>query len=133
MSSVVATILVYTINSISTSRSFRASNTVAHTTIPDRNRGNTRINKSKTQHHYHRCHISLPSLSSLSSLLCLFFTISIQTFETDFSTEPKLIETYDIIRTHTKAAIIMTSILTNTNVTPKWMRPKRQNVHQSDH
>jgi len=136
MSPAVATILVYSINSISTSQSFSASKTLTHTTILDRNCGNTCINKSKSQHHHHRCHISLPSLPSLSSLLSLFFTISTQTFETDFSTDPKLTESYNIItgnKLFTKAAITLRSILRNTNGTHKWMRPKLQQVHQSDY
>jgi hypothetical protein len=126
LSLAVAAILVYSINSISTLQSFRASKTLTHTTFLDCNRGNTRINMSTTQHHHHCCHISVPSQSPLSSLLSSFLTISTQNFETNFSTDPKLTDSYDITgnQLFTKPAIIMRSILRNTNGTHKWMRPK---------
>jgi len=49
--------------------------------------GNTRINKTKPQHHHRRSHTSLPSLRSLLSLL---FIMSTKIFKTDFSMIPFL-------------------------------------------
>jgi len=138
MSPVVAIILIFCIYSICTSCAFRASKTLIHTTIPDHNCSNTRINKSNTQHYHHRCHISLPSLlspPSLSSLLSVLLMMSTETFKTKDSTGPKLIEPYDIAsgnKLFIKGVKIMKSMLRNANGTNKWMRPKCQQVHQSD-